>query len=166
MHEIKIYTTFYKTRHFVVIVYILALNLYDLKNSIISRIISRLFLELSMTINQKTQYGNIAITDEAVASLSGEAASECYGVVGLVEPNASTAYIRELLKKEDYVKGVHTRKTKSGYAVDVYLVVAYGVKITEVIQEVQKRVSYVLKKTFGLKKIEVNVLLQQIKEIQ
>ena len=58
-----------------------------------------------MAINQTTKYGNIAITEEAVASLSGEAASECYGVVGLVEPSASRAYIRELLKKEDFVFG-------------------------------------------------------------
>lgn len=119
-----------------------------------------------MAINQMTKYGNIAITEEAVASLSGEAASECYGVVGLVEPSASRAYIRELLKKEDFVKGVHTKKTKLGYEVDIFLVVAYGVKITEVIQEVQKRVSYVLKKTFGMQHVEVNVLLQQIIEVK
>ncbi len=119
-----------------------------------------------MTINKKTPYGNIAITEEAVASLSGEAALECYGVVGLTEPSLSRAYIRELLKKEEYIKGVRAKQTKTGYEVDLYIVAAYGVKITEVVQEVQKRVSYVLKKTFGMEDIEVNVLLQQIIEVK
>lgn len=119
-----------------------------------------------MSINQKTKYGNIAITFEAIASLSGEAVSECYGVVGLAEPSASRALIHDLLKKEDYVKGIIAKQTKLGYEVDIYLVVAYGVKITEVVQEVQKRVSYVLKKTFGLSHIKVNVFLQQIRELK
>lgn len=119
-----------------------------------------------MPINKKTKYGNIAVTEEAVASLAGEAASECYGVVGLVEPSGSRSYIRDLLNKEDFIKGVHTKKTKNGYEVDLFLVVAYGVKITEVIQEVQKRVSYVLKNTFGVDHAEVNVLLEHIIEVK
>lgn len=119
-----------------------------------------------MAIEQKTPYGSIAITEEAVASLSAEAASECYGVVGLVEPSATRSYLRELLQKEEAVQGVGVRTSKNSYEVDIYLAVAYGVKITEIIQEVQKRVSYVLKKTFGLSNVKVNVYLQKIVEMK
>jgi len=119
-----------------------------------------------MAINQETEYGKIEITREAIASLAGEAALGCYGVMGLVEPNASRAYLMEFLRVEDYVKGVDASKTKRGYEVDVYLAVAYGIKITEVIQEVQKRVSYVLKKTFALDKVLVNVYLQRVIEMK
>jgi uncharacterized alkaline shock family protein YloU len=60
-----------------------------------------------MTINQKTPYGGIAISMEAIASVAGGAASECYGVVGLASKNSLRENINELLKKEDYVKGVY-----------------------------------------------------------
>jgi uncharacterized alkaline shock family protein YloU len=104
---------------------------------------------------------------EAIASIAGEAASEVYGVVGLASRNSLRENINELLKKDDYIKGVYCRKSKKqGYEVDVYIYVAYGVKITEVVTEVQKKVKYVLERTFQIPFAHVNVFVQDIKEIQ
>jgi len=118
-----------------------------------------------MTINQKTPYGGIAISMEAIASVAGGAASECCGVVGLASKNSLRENINELLKKEDYIKGVYASQSKkSGYEVDVYIIVAYGVKITEVVSEVQKKVKYVLEKTFQIPFNAVNVYVQDVKD--
>jgi uncharacterized alkaline shock family protein YloU len=104
---------------------------------------------------------------EAIASVAGGAASECYGVLGLASKNSLRENINELLKKEDYIKGIYASKSKkSGYEVDVYLIVAYGVKITEVVSEVQKKVKYVLEKTFQIPFNSVNVYVQDVKDIQ
>lgn len=119
-----------------------------------------------MDIGKNNQYGAIKVSMDAIASVAGEAASECYGVVGLADKNSLRENINELLKKDDYVKGIYCRKNKKGYEVDVYLVVAYGVKLTEVVSEVQKKVQYVLEKTFALKFSNVNVYVQDVKEIQ
>ena len=37
-----------------------------------------------MPINTKTNYGDIKISDEAIASLVGSTVCECYGIVGVV----------------------------------------------------------------------------------
>ena len=77
-----------------------------------------------------------------------------------------TAGVNKLLKNTDYVKGVYCRKAKKGYQVDVYLVVAYGVKITEVVGEVQKKIAYDLKNVFPIDYWKVNVFVQDIQEIE
>ena len=102
-----------------------------------------------MAIDQKTPFGKINISTELVADVAGEAATTCYGVVGLADRSAIWENIAELLQRSDYDKGVYCRKKKDGYSVDVYIVVAYGVKITEVLREVQKKVAYDLNKSFG-----------------
>jgi uncharacterized alkaline shock family protein YloU len=120
-----------------------------------------------MVIDKTTPYGGINITMEAIASVAGDAASECYGVVGLASKNSLRENINELLKRDDFIKGVYCRrKKKDQYEVDVYIIVAYGVKITEVLSEVQKKVTYVLEKTFPIKFQHVNVFVQDIKEIE
>lgn len=113
-----------------------------------------------MTIDKKTPYGGINISMEAISVVAGSATSECYGVVGISSKNLEHS---ETLTKENYTKGVMVRKGKEGYEVDLYIIVAYGVKITEVITEVQKKVKYVLEKTFDIKFKAINVYVQSMK---
>ncbi len=116
-----------------------------------------------MTIDKQTPYGGINISMEAIGAVAGAATTECYGVVGMASKNSIRENINEMLTKENYYKGILPRKGKDGYEVDIYIVVAYGVKITEVITEVQKKVKYVLEKTFDIKFKAINVYVQSIK---
>ena len=107
-----------------------------------------------MNIDKQTPYGGINISIQAIASVAGN-------VLGLASKTASV--FDNLLIKKDYYKGVIPKKIKNGYAVDLYIVVAYGVKITEIVTEVQKKVKYVLEKTFDIKFKAINVYVQGIK---
>ncbi|MCR5348020.1 MAG: Asp23/Gls24 family envelope stress response protein [Bacilli bacterium] len=118
-----------------------------------------------MSIDKKTPYGGIDISLEAIASVAGGAASECYGVIGLVPRGSITDAAKEVLRMEEYVKGIYTRKVKKGYEVDIYLCCAYGVKLSEVLAEVQKRVQYELEKAFGIRFKAVNVFVVDIREV-
>jgi uncharacterized alkaline shock family protein YloU len=118
-----------------------------------------------MVIDKKTPYGGINISESAIGSVAGKAAVECYGVVGLASKNALREKIEEILKEDDYHRGVIIKKDKDQFIVDVYIVVAYGVKITEVVSEVQKKVKYVLEKTFEIPFRSVNVYVQALKNI-
>ena len=118
----------------------------------------------TMNIEKKNPYGGIDMSMEAIASIAGSAASECYGVVGLVPRGNLTDAAREILRLDEYVKGIYTRKGKKGYEVDVYLCCAYGVKLSEVLAEVQKKVKYELEKTFGVHFAAVNVFVVNIQE--
>ena len=121
-----------------------------------------------MKKEQKHKYGEVSISIDAIASVAGDAATMCYGVVGL-SPRPSFVdrfpnQVKKGLEKEDYSKGIYAIKTAKGYDVSLYLYVAYGVKITEVCSEVQKRVKYVLEKTFQMKFSSVNVYVMDVKD--
>ncbi|MCR4562175.1 MAG: Asp23/Gls24 family envelope stress response protein [Bacilli bacterium] len=118
-----------------------------------------------MLTDKPTPYGEIHISIETIAAVAGQAAMECYGVLGLSKKNNLRENINELLKKDDFKKGVYCTKKKDGYEIEVYLTVAYGVKITEVISEVQKKIKFDLEKTFHISFNQVNVFVQDIKEI-
>lgn len=118
-----------------------------------------------MAIQEKTTHGKIAISLDAIATVAASAALDCYGVVGLTSKSSLAENIDEILKKEYFSKGVSARKTKSGFAVDLYVVLVYGVKITEIVAEVQKQVKYVLEKTFDMRFSAINVYVQSVKEM-
>ena len=117
-----------------------------------------------MPVNKKSVYGEIQITDTAIASLVGTAVSECYGVVGVTAKKMSDS-INDILKRENYGKGVLITNKNSMIIVDLYLVLGYGVKISEVVSEVQKRVKYTVEKALNMDVKEVNVHVEGIKVI-
>lgn len=118
-----------------------------------------------MNIDTQTQYGGIDISQEAIATVAGRAVIDCYGVAGLASKSALHEMASEVLKLKDFAKGVYCRKGKHGYEIDVYVYLYYGVKIPEILSEVQKKVKYVLQQTFEIKLHAVNVFVQDIKEI-
>lgn len=118
-----------------------------------------------MNIKKQTKYGAINISNEAIASVVVDALSSCYGVVGIAKKSSLHETIIEILKKGSFSEGVFVSKDKKGVLVDIYLVVAYDVKITEVLLEVQKRVKYVLMKTFNFKNLKVNVYAHSLKKV-
>ena len=116
-----------------------------------------------MDIDKKTQFGVINITSDAIAQVAGNAASQCYGVVGMAEKRSIRNEINDLLKKENYSKGVFVTKRKDSFEVDIYIVVGYGLKITEIASAVQKKVKYDLEKTFNMPFAAINIYVQEIK---
>ena len=57
-----------------------------------------------MTVEKKTNYGSITVSEEAVATLAGGVITECYGVVGMASRKALKDGFAELLKMENYSK--------------------------------------------------------------
>lgn len=111
-----------------------------------------------MGIDKNTSYGKINISLEAIALVAGQAATTCYGVVGLSSKRSLKDEINAFLKKENYKDGATVKKTgKDAFEVNMYIIVGSNLKITEVVSEVQKRVKYELEKTFGIKFRSINV---------
>lgn len=119
-----------------------------------------------MSISKNTQYGTINITIDAIASLAGGVVSECYGVVGMASQKFVKDGIAELLKKENYSKGVVVKQKDNELQLDLYIIVSHGVKISEVVKEVQTRVKYVLEKTLELEFKKVNIFVQDVKTMK
>lgn len=118
-----------------------------------------------MTVEKKTNYGSISVSEEAVASLAGGVITESYGVVGMVSKQILKDGWAELLKKENYTKGVVVRNGKAGLEIDLYIVVSFGVKISEVVTEAQKKVKYMLEKSLSQEVAQVNVFVQGVRVV-
>lgn len=118
-----------------------------------------------MSIERSTQLGNINISHDAIASLAGGVVTECYGVVGMASQKVVKDGISELLRKENYSKGVIVRDGAKGLELDLYLIIGFGVKISEVVNEVQKKAKYVLEKSLDLKFNAINVYVQGVRVI-
>ena len=119
-----------------------------------------------MPINKSTAYGNISISLDAIASLAGGAITESYGVVGMASQNTVRDGWAELLKKENYARGVVVTQQEDGIILDLYIIALQGIKITEVVLEAQKRVKYEVEKTLEIKCKEVNITVQGVRAVK
>ncbi len=73
--------------------------------------------------------------------------------------------LNEILKRDNYSKGVVIRQEDEGIAVDVYIIVGYGTKISEVCRNVQDKVKYNLDSMLGITAESVNVIVQGVRVI-
>ncbi len=112
-----------------------------------------------------TGLGWVEISPSAIATLASVATLQSYGVVGMAASNIADG-ISELLKLEEVNKGVRVEINEDGIKIDLYIIVAYGVRIPEVAHNVMERVKWSLERTTGLnvKEINVNVWGIRVKE--
>ena len=115
-----------------------------------------------MSLTKENQYGQINISDNALASVACDSALECYGVLGIAKKGVLSKIVR-ILKPHEYEDGIVISKGHNGYKISLYLVIATKVKITEVLSEVQKKVKYDVERYFKIKLEEVNVFASDIK---
>lgn len=116
-----------------------------------------------MTVKINTKDGQIKLSDDVIATVVGGSTTEIFGVVGMASKSALKDNFQALLRKENYAKGVVVKSTDSGISVDVYTVMSYGVKISEVSKNIQERVKFNLENQLGLSADTVNVYVQNIK---
>jgi Protein of unknown function (DUF322). len=116
-----------------------------------------------MSIELKTKYGHIEISNDTIAQICGGATVECYGIVGMASKNQIKDGLTEILRKENYSRGVVVRKEGDQVHIDLYVIVGYGTKISEVAHNVQEKVKYVLEKTIGLNADSVNIFVQGVR---
>jgi uncharacterized alkaline shock family protein YloU len=122
---------------------------------------------LEMAIELATEYGKVFVTDEVIAVLAGSAALDCYGLVGMASRNQLKDGIAELLRRDNLSRGVEVHRDEQGLmAIDLYIVVSYGTKISVVAHNVQTKVKYVLNDVAGLKVENVNIFVSGVRVAQ
>ena len=119
-----------------------------------------------MSVKINTQFGTIDISNEVIATVVGGAVTEIFGIVGMASKNQIRDNLNEILKKENYSRGVIVRQEENGVAVDVYIIVSYGTKISEVCRNVQEKVKYNLESMLGVSANTVNIYVQGVRVMQ
>ncbi|WP_453997023.1 Asp23/Gls24 family envelope stress response protein [Bacillus nitroreducens] len=116
-----------------------------------------------MSIELKTKYGQIDISNDVIATVAGGAAIDCYGIVGMASRKQIKDGITELLRKENFARGIVVRQENDEVHIDMYIIVSYGTKISEVAHNVQSKVKYTLNQTVGLAVQSVNIYVQGVR---
>lgn len=119
-----------------------------------------------MAVKIKTQYGDIDITNNVIATVVGGAATDIYGIVGMASKNQIRDNLNEILNRENYNRGVVVRQEENGVAIDVYIICGYGIKISEVCRNVQSKVKYNLETMLGVSANSVNVHVQGVRVLE
>jgi uncharacterized alkaline shock family protein YloU len=117
-----------------------------------------------MTIQILSPSGRIEIYSDVIAIIAGSAALQCYGLVGMASRKLKDG-IAELLGRETLGKGIEIRQEGDQIHLDLYIVVAYGTKISEVALNVQRRVRYTLKEIVGIDIDTVTVFVQGVRVV-
>ncbi|MBO8167831.1 MAG: Asp23/Gls24 family envelope stress response protein [Thermoanaerobacteraceae bacterium] len=110
----------------------------------------------------QNDYGKIFVSNAVIASIAGLAAMECYGVVGMASQRIKDGIV-ELLRGEALSKGVEVKNAENGIVIDVYIVVSYGTKISEVAHNIMDKVRYTVEQKLGIPVLAVNVTVQGVK---
>jgi uncharacterized alkaline shock family protein YloU len=105
--------------------------------------------------------GTIRIADEVVEVIAGLAASEVGGVVGM--SGGLVGDLAQMLgRNKNQSKGVKVEIGEHEVAVDLFIVVEYGVSIPDVALSVQESVKEAIESMTGLKVVETNVHVQGV----
>ncbi|MDQ7792992.1 MAG: Asp23/Gls24 family envelope stress response protein [bacterium] len=103
---------------------------------------------------------SLKIADEVVATIAGLAAAEVEGVAGM--SGGLVGGISEMLGKKSTARGAKVEVGDKETAIDLYVVVEYGVRIPEIAQRVQENVKRAVESMTGLDVVEVNVHVQGV----
>ena len=115
-----------------------------------------------MSAHLVNDYGVIQIKNEVINIIASNAAMELYGVVGLVNANA-TESILSLLKNDNLSKGVLLSINENKISLDLHVILEYGVNISAVCENIIDTIKYKLEENTGIKVNRVNVIVIDIK---
>lgn len=110
----------------------------------------------------KTAWGQISISDDVIAAIAGMAAHESYGLIGMAS-RTFTDGIAELLGMENISKGVEVKVDGEEVRINLFVIVEYGTKVTEVAKNVVEKVRYVVEAMTGLKVADVKITVQGVR---
>jgi uncharacterized alkaline shock family protein YloU len=108
------------------------------------------------------QTGRIEVSPKAISHLASRAAQRSYGVVGLASRHSRPGWA-ELLRREEISKGVEVTFSDGQVIINLYVVLEYGVRISEVARNIMSNVKFALESSLGIPVVHVNVTVQGIR---
>lgn len=106
--------------------------------------------------------GNLHVSNDVLADLAGNAATACYGVVGMAAPSLQDG-IAKILPANRLRRGIVVSAAEHGVHVDLYVVIEYGTNINTVSRNLIDNVTYVLTEFAQVPLDGVDVHVQGIK---
>ena len=109
-----------------------------------------------------TDMGEIIIDKDVLAKYAGAATTECIGIVGMASVNVKDG-VTKLLKRESAGRGVNISIVD--IKIELHIIVAYGVSIRAVSQNVIENVKYKIEEFTGMDVESINVIVEGVRII-
>lgn len=117
-----------------------------------------------MRARMSTDLGNISVDTEAIAQLAGTEAMECFGVVGMATYSVRDGLVR-LLKRESLSHGINVDIRNNKITLDFHVIIAYGVSIKAVSDNLMSNVKYKVEEFTGLEVEKINIFVEGVRVI-
>ena len=112
-----------------------------------------------------TEQGDILIENEVIAQYAGLSAIECFGIVGMATVNMKDGLVK-LLRGDSISKGVSvTVDETNSINIDIHIIVAYGVAISTVADNLMSTVRYKVEEFTGMTVNAVNIFVEGVRVI-
>ena len=113
----------------------------------------------------ETQYGKVLIDENVIATYAGSVAVECFGIVGMAAVNMKDGLVK-LLKKEHLTHGIEVAvDAENMINIDFHVIIAYGVGIVTVSENLIETVKYKVERFTGMKINKINIHVEGVRVI-
>ena len=107
--------------------------------------------------------GTVSLDENVVAQVAGMTALDCFGIVGMGIVSVKDGIVKQL-KGNNITQGIHVTFDENGdIVVELHIVVAYGVSIRAVTDNLMQSVKYKVEDFTSLKVSQVNVFVEDVK---
>ena len=114
--------------------------------------------------SMNTHMGHIVIDREVIAQYAGSVAVECFGIVGMAGVNVKDGLVR-LLKKDNITRGINVTLKNHKLSLDFHVIVAYGVSIIAVADNLIDSVKYKVEEFTGIEIEKINIFVEGVRVI-
>lgn len=112
-----------------------------------------------------SELGNISISEDVISTIAGSAAVECFGIIGMAAVSIKDGFVK-LLKKDSLQKGIEVHINEANeIALRLHIIVAYGVNIYTVSNNLIENVKYQIEEHTGLRISSVDVYVEGVRRI-
>ena len=125
-----------------------------------------------------TEFGSILIDTDVIATYAGSVAVECFGIVGMATVNMKDGLVTlapcsdlcadglvKLLKKDSLKHGINVTLEDNKISLDFHVIVAYGVSISAVADNLFSNVKYKVEEFTGMEIKDINVFVEGVRPI-
>lgn len=103
--------------------------------------------------------GKIEVLPNAIHTIAMQATSECYGVLGMASPRLHNGRVI-VLPPEQANQGVRVNIVHDQLIIDIYVALEYGLRISEIANNIMSRVKFSTEQMLGIPVAQVNVNVQ------
>lgn len=112
--------------------------------------------------HMNTKNGDIIIENEVIAKYAGLSAIECFGIVGMAAVSMKDGLVK-LLKGDSITKGIHVLVEDNRLTIDFHIIVAYGISISAVTENLMQTVQYKVEEFTGMEVARINIFVEGVR---